>query len=248
MKICKPYVDILNELGYKIIAGDLYSTFDPLDYDPDDEDVCVSYHPVFAKGVSRVVLDLIADGYKSVKKYYENEDYTELFLHSIRAYYVYGDEESVDPDDYSCLYFYQQPSVSISDLFDIDRITPDLFRVILKSKENQESELEYTHKIVQRYLDVYNNIIKNIVNPIIKLKQIEYKSSIIDGLDAKGISGNRNIEIDYYNDRGILFTIGVDYITGFTYFYEDIGEVMFDFENKITTKGRFKELLEKYGF
>ncbi len=238
----KPYLDIIKELGYFVVEEDTDTTYDT--NDPYEEDVYYSYCVTYGKGEkARIELSLIADGLHEVSEFMKSNNYGDLRLENLRAYY--NDEYDEIYDESTCLIFYEVGTrLDNEEVMDINRLTPELFRTILKVTESKEAESEYSHKILQRYLDVYYNIIVPIVNPVVKLKGIKFESSVLNGFEVQ----NRNIELTYYSkDDAYIFTIGVDYLTGKLYFYVDSGNVMFDFESKVTTKGRLLELLKSYG-
>lgn len=241
----KPYLDIIKELGYFVVEEDTETTYDT--HDLYEEDVYYSYYVTYGKGEkARIELYLIADGLHEVSEFMKSNNYGDLRLEKLRAYYNDEYDGAYDESDEStCLIFYEvSTQLNDEEVMDINRLTPELFRTILKVKESKEAESEYSHKILQRYLDAYYNIIVPIVNPVVKLKGIKFESSVLSGFKMQ----NRNIELDYYSkDDAYIFTIGVDYLTGKLYFYVDSGNVMFDFESKVTTKGRLLELLKSYG-
>ena len=238
---CKPYIDILNKRGYFIVE--------------EDEELVISkkensyyyYYPTYSKQEARVSLDLTFIGNEDVASKLSkqsigsrNFEYFEL-----EKIYAYHDHEEDNENTNGLMY-----CKTGNNLVSISRITPELFSVILDIMESKESELNHSHKIIQRYLDAYNNIIKPIVNPVIKLKKLNFISTlVIDGFNQSiGDSDihNRCIELQYFNDDDYFeFAIGVDYLTGKLFYYQDLTNVLFNFENLITTKGRFKELLER---
>lgn len=247
----KPYIDILLELGYHIIEDDDFETT----YDsenPDEEDVYVVFSPTFGHPSKDacVKLDLAAEGSIAVRNYFKDEDYTKLELTRLDAYYFNG-EGWEDCDDRNNLVFFRVSTrLNDSGIQDIKRVTPDLFRTILKIKESREAELEHSHKILQRYLDAYYNIIVPIVNPAAKMKHLWLNSTIVtSGFNAPETI-NRNIELEYFdNEYTLKFVIGIDYVTGKLYFYftDSSNSVMDDFELTVTTKGKMLELLKEHG-
>ena len=247
----KPYIDILLELGYHIIEDDDFETT----YDsenPDEEDVYVVFSPIFGHPTKNacVKLDLEAEGSRAVRNYFKDEDYTKLELTRLEANYSNG-EGWEDCDDRNNLVFFRVSTrLDDSGIQDIERVTPDLFRTILKIKESREAELEHSHKIIQRYLDAYYNIIVPIVNPAAKMKNLEFESSIVANGFISSNTANRNIEIGYFGrDYTLKFVIGIDYVTGklYSYFQDSSSLVMDDFELTVTTKGKMLELLKEHG-
>jgi len=249
---CKPYIDILKELGYFIIEEDIDTTYDSKDpYKLEDCDYYINYYPIFAHSNkrNRISLELVAEGYKDVKNYFKTgEDYTKLNLNKIKAYYTRGDCLDERDDCDSLVFFNVSTRFDDIGIADIKRITPDIFRIILKITESEKSEFEHSNKILQRYLDAYFNIIVPIVNPVAQLKKLIWNSPSLEyGFNS---SYNRNIEIDYRNNYDeIQFTVGIDYVTGNLYFYpfSNTNSVMENFEFSVTTKGRLLELLKSYG-
>ena len=247
----KPYINILLELGYYIIEDDDFeSTYDP--EDPEEEDVYVVFSPTFGHPTkdARVKLDLEAEGSRAVRNYFKDEDYTKLELTRLRAYYFSG-EAWEDYDEKNDLVFFRVSTrLDDSGIQDIERVTPDLFRTILKIKESREAELEHSHKILQRYLDAYYNIIVPIVNPATKMKHLWHDSTLVtSGFNAPD-TANRNIELEYFGqDYTVEFVIGIDYVTGklYSYFPDSSSLVMDDFEITVTTKGKMLELLKEHG-
>lgn len=244
----KPYIDILLELGYSIIEDDDFETT----YDsenPDEEDVYVVFSPIFGHPTKNacVKLDLEAEGSRAVRNYFKDEDYTKLELTRLEAYYL--NEEGCD-DRNNLVFFRVSTRLDDSGMQDINRVTPDLFRTILKIKESRESELEHSHKILQRYLDAYYNIIVPIVNPATKMKNLWHDSTLVtSGFNAPD-TANRNIELEYLDhEYKIKFIVGIDYVTGklYSYFPDSSSLVMDDFELTVTTKGKMLELLKEHG-
>lgn len=247
----KPYIDILLELGYHIIEDDDFETT----YDsenPEEEDVYVVFSPTFGHPTKDacVKLDLEAEGSRAVRNYFKDEDYTKLELTRLEAYYFNG-ENWEDCDDRNNLVFFRVSTrLDDSGIQDIERVTPDLFRTILKIKESREAELEHSHKILQRYLDAYYNIIVPIVNPAAKMKNLEFESSIVSNGFISSNTDNRNIELIYFTQSyDAKFVIGIDYVTGklYSYFPDSSNLVMDDFELTVTTKGKMLELLKEHG-
>lgn len=248
---CKPYIDILTELGYSITEDDDFdTTYDP--ENPYEEDVYVIFSPTFGHPSknAHIKLDLKATGYRSVRDYVKDNDYTKLELTRLKAYYSDGKCEDEKDDCDSLIFFRVSTRFDDSGVQDIKRITPDIFRTILKIKESREAELEHSHKILQRYLDIYYNIIVPIVNPATRIRNLWHDSTLVSsGFNAPD-TVNRNIELEYINqDCEVELVIGVDYITGklYSYFSDSANLVMDDFENIVTTKGKMLELLKEHG-
>ena len=246
----KPYIDILLELGYHIEDDEFETTYDS--ENPDEEDVYVVFSPTFGhpNKYACVKLDLEAEGSTAVRNYFKDKDYTKLELTRLEAYWFDG-ERWEDCDGRNNLVFFRVSTrLDDSGIQDIKRVTPDLFRTILKIKESREAELEHSHKILQRYLDAYYNIIVPIVNPVAEMKHLWYDSTLVTyGFNAT-YTANRNIELEYFGQDYILkFVIGIDYITGklYSYFPDSSNLVMDDFDLTVTTKGKMLELLKEHG-
>ena len=243
----KPYIDILLELGYHIIEDDDFETT----YDSenlDEEDVYVVFSPIFGHPTKNacVKLNLEAEGSRAVRSYFKDKDYAKLELTRLEAYL---NEEGCD-DRNNLVFFRVSTRFDDSGIQDIGKVTPDLFRTILKIKESREAELEHSHKILQRYLDAYYNIIVPIVNPAAKMKHLWYDSTLVtSGFNAHD-TVNRNIELEYLDhEYRVKFIVGIDYLTGKLYFYftDFSNSVMDDFELTVTTKGKMLELLKEHG-
>lgn len=219
---CRPYLEILAENRYNVISENI-------NVSTDTNTITL----VFNKGDTDIEVHLSTEDKEQFDCFIKSHDYYQLDLIFLKASFVEDDNELLFCiDDFK--------------INDISLVTPDLFRNILKAKESYKSEVTYFNKFLQRYLDVYNNIIVPIVNPIIQIKGIDFQHSLLDNIPTK----NRNIVIDYFSKQtsDYLFSIEFDYIANKLSFYTDIfGDIMWDFEDKITTKGRFKELLKNNG-
>lgn len=248
---CKPYIDILLELEYFIIEDDI-ATYDSSNL---DDDVYVIYSPIFKHPSKNayIRLDLKAEGSKDVRNCFKDNDYTKLELVRLEAYY-YGDDikdynynyDEAYNEENNLIFFKVSTNFNDSKIQDIEQITPDIFKTILKIKESRETEFKHDQKILQRYLDIYYNIIVPIVNPVIKIKKMWFFSTI----NAYGFNTtNRNIELQYFYQDTLKFVIGINYVTCKTYFYAaNYSDLAMDnFENKITTKGKMLKLLKEYG-
>ena len=254
---CKPYIEILNKRGYFVVEED-----EELLNISEGEEAESEYHyyPTYSRGSARVELDLVFIGPKAIVSNYVNgnknfEDLN-LEIERIAAYYVdytdYTNDYGYDCEDNTRGLEYR--SGVGNSLINISRITPELFNIMLDIEESEEAEFNHFHKIIQRYLDVYNNIIKIIVNPVAKLKKLRFVSTLVtNGFRCSGIYDtdevfNKCIELMYFDsDYDFKFSIGVDFLTGKLFYYKEsrVDDVLFDFENLITTKGRFKELIER---
>lgn len=234
----KPYLDILSELGYSIILEDLESA---------DLDL-VDYTAKYSNGgLSRVEIHFTTTEKQKTLKYLETNDLKYLDIYDIRIFCLNLDERE-DELCYPklCLSFWNQGKDD-NKIFDISRLTPEIFRKILKIKNSPEDEFEYYNNLIRKYINYYDNIINPIINPVAKLKGFSYKTSLNRYDEYVEFEDyNNNIEI-YYFDKEFekTFIIGVDYITEKLYFYVTNSDIMFDFENIVMTKGRFKELIEK---
>lgn len=247
----KPYLDILSELGYYVVSEDIETTYsEDLDYDEDD--LYILYYAEYSNGsFSKIQMEFISDDPHKVRCYLVSNDLTYLDIKSFEVGY-FNDGEDGDGDhnfDPPIRFYSTGTAREENEIFEISRVTPELFRKILVDiKSDSMTEVQYYHKFLQRYLYCYYNIIDKIVNPIAKLKNLYYKSSIQrydTYIDFECY--NNNIEI-YYYDRGFskMFTVGIDYITEKLYFYVDSNYIIFDFETVVTTKGRFLELLKEH--
>lgn len=249
---CKPYIEILNKRGYFVAEEDE----ELLEISEKESEY--RYYPMYSKGRARVELDLVFIGSKAIASDYANgkKDFEDLNLEieRISAYYVepYTNDCRYDCEDNTRGLEYR--SGVGNSLINISRITPELFNIMLDIEESEEAEFNHSHKIIQRYLDVYNNIIKTIVNPVAKLKKLNFVSTLVaNGFGCSGIYDtdevfNKCIELMYFDsDYNFKFSIGVDFLTGKLFYYKEsrIDDVIFDFENSVTTKGRFKELIER---
>lgn len=242
----KPYLDILNELRYSIIVEDLSS-------DVNDNNSDIFYNAEYSNGgLSRVEIQFYTTEKIPALRYLETNDLKYLDIKDIKIFCLNVNETENDIICYPhpSLNFYNQGTWGNNKIYDISRITPKIFRKILKAKNSPADEEEYYNKLIRKYLDYYDNIINPIINPVARLKGFSYKNSLnrydeyIEFEDY-----NNNIEIYYFNKEfEKSFTIGVDYITEKLYFYVSLNDIMFDFENIVTTKGRFKELIEKIDF
>ena len=227
---CKPYIDILKELDYILVEKKEYDCGIVIeDLDPDDDDITIFYYLKFQKEEAIVELQLYADGYKKVHNYFVDRDYNKLDINKLELYISSKD------NDFSILYF--RSCTLDSELTDISRVTTDLFEELLYAKRNYENELDYDIQILKKYTEYYEKIIKPIIIPVIKKKNINYC-----------VTFNNNIVYRFYNNDNskILFTIGMDYLTKKLYFYVSDNAILFDFGDIISTKGQFIELLSNY--
>lgn len=236
---CKPYLEILEDLGYKLLNKDSFtSTYDP--NNPDDEDVFITSCPIYIKGEAKVELCLEVNGSRKVSNFLKDKDPKKLEMTRLWAYYSKDDK-------YPLNFFKVSTRSDDSGIQDIEEITPKVFKTILKIKSTPESEYEHTHKVILRYLDLWNNIITPIVNPVAKFKNLTYYPSIDSGFY---INPNRNIGCKYKSGPGnYVFEVGINYVTLQSYFiiYPDTNYIMYNFEDIITTKGRLLELLKDNG-
>ena len=200
---CKPYLEILEDLEYKLLDKDsLTSTYDP--NNPDDEDVFITYYPIYTKGEAKVELCLEVNGSRKVSNFLKDKDPKKLEMTKLRAYYSKDDR-------YPLNFFKVSTRSDDSGIQDIEEITQKVFKNILKIKSTSESEYEYTHKVILRYLDLWNNVITTIINPVAKFKNLAYYPSIDSGFYVKP---NRNIGCTYKNGPGnYIFEVGKEYVT-----------------------------------
>ena len=179
---CKPYIDILKELDYILVEKKEYDCGIVIeDLDPDDDDITIFYYLKFQKEEAIVELQLYADGYKKVHNYFVDRDYNKLDINKLELYISSKD------NDFSILYF--RSCTLDSELTDISRVTTDLFEELLYAKRNYENELDYNIQILKKYTEYYEKIIKPIIIPVIKKKNINYC-----------VTFNNNIVYRFYNN------------------------------------------------
>ena len=227
---CKPYIDILKELEYSLVEERFDGEVTVEDLDPDDNDVAISYYLKFQKEESVVELQLYADGYKKVNNYYIDRDYNKLDIDKLELYV------SSENRNNSIIYF--RSCTLDSELTDISRVTTELFSELLYAKQSYENELDYNVQILKKYIEYFEKIIKPIVFPVVKKKNIKY---------SMFYNNNNSIVYRFHKNSKILFTIGIDYLTKELYFYVDDNMIYFNFGDIIVTKGQFIELLSSYG-
>ena len=229
----KPYIKILEELGYMVISED-----NEILFDKNKNPNAIKSRIIYSSNVYyRICLSLFTSDLCKVNKYLSKNDITVLDLNNI----------SIFQKDTRILTFFDiKFTEEDNQLYDISRITPEVFRKLLIIIKDYKSKDSYFNKLLKKYIDFQENILEPIINPIVESKGFLHNSSL-DRLDDFFTTNNNNIEIIYYTeDLSKSFVIGLDYVTEKTYFYFKSNNIIFDVENIIITKGRFKELMEKF--